>query len=290
MTIDWRRVAEPQEDGYDTRVALDLVTGRVTPEHPTPYLQRRPVGFAPTLFDGQVAIRYIARQCPGHPRNLHGPLKHPNLQVAADLVRRWPVAYEQFKTLMDTVHPMRDALVPEAEWGQHIGSSSHADEDKFGTCYVTLHDPVATAEAFVHEMAHNKLRALGVYVERAYRLITNPPDQMFESPIRKDVMRPMTAVLHAQYSFIYVTALDLALIEAETDPRKIERYLVYLAYNVPRMELGYEDIRPNIRVDEDGQAFLDGFFDWTDRVLARGNEVLKEHGVPKRQVDRVFTH
>ena len=128
MTVDWGRVAEPQEDQYDTRVALELVTGRSTAQHPVPY-QRRPVGFAPTLFDGHVAVRYLAPRCPGHPVNQHGPLRHPNLEIAVGLVRRWPKVYRQFQLLMDTFHPMVDATIPPEEWEARIGSGRAGPEN-----------------------------------------------------------------------------------------------------------------------------------------------------------------
>src|SRR5262249_11093721 len=156
------------------------------------------------------------------------------------------------------------------------GSSSHSDEDKFGTLYATIYDPVALAEAFVHEMAHNKLRALGVYFEDAQRFILNPPDELLESPIRKDIRRPMTAVLHAQYSFMYVTNLNLHMIATEPDPRNVALYLTYLNNNLPRMEFGHDQVKDSIRVDDDGRAFLDGFLAWSEDVFAQGNHVLEQ--------------
>ncbi|MFX9012133.1 hypothetical protein ABTN18_20760, partial [Acinetobacter baumannii] len=74
--------------------------------------------------------------------------------------------------------------------------------------------------------------------ETAQRLIANPPSQRFASPIRKDRARPMTAVFHAQYSFIHVTALDLHMLEHAADENERSQYLMLLARNVPRMRAG----------------------------------------------------
>ncbi len=284
--IDWKRVAAPQDDQYDSQVALKMVTGRITPQHPMPY-QRRPVGHAPTIFDGEVAVRYIAPVCPV--RHLtHAPLRHPNIDKAVELVRRWPTAFRQFQLLMDSFHPMLDTTIPPSKWRTYRGSSSHSDEDKFGTMYGTITDPMGLAEAFVHEMAHNKLRALGVYFEDASHIIANPASQLFESPIRKDRMRPMTAVFHAQYSFIYVTALNVHVVAAEESPQSVRHYLAYLAYNVPRMEQGYEELTRHIRVDSNGKSFIEGFFEWSDEVLERANQLLRAHEVSKVPIARMF--
>ncbi|MBM3464698.1 MAG: HEXXH motif domain-containing protein, partial [Armatimonadetes bacterium] len=211
----------------------------------------------------------------------------PNIWAAADYVRRWPQAYLQFRRLMDSFHPMIDRNVPESEYNIRLGSNSHSDEPMFGAMYASYFDPLGTAEAMVHEMAHNKLRGLGVYVEWAQRIITNPPDELFESPIRKDVLRPMTAVLHAQYSFIHVTQLDLKMIAAETDETMIPKMLFLLAANVPRMEEGFDEMRRNAKLDATGELFMDAFNRWSDKVIEEGNRLLEKHGVAKHATMRV---
>jgi len=273
--IDWRRMAEPQEDQYDTRVTLELATRGVSPLRREPYV-RRPVEGSPTIFDGAVAVRHIGGHCPDLSRYRNGPVEHPNIRAAAEYVRRWPAVFEQFKALMDTFHPMTDTLVPDDLPEPVLGSSSHSEESMFGTMWATFHDPLGLAQAFVHEMAHQKLRALGVSVERADRLITNRPEELYSSPIRKDRPRPMTAVFHAEYSFIYVTALDLKMIGAERDPRARASLHTLLGRNVPRMEEGLEVITKHVRTDEPGRVFVDAFTDWAARVIREGNAVLKE--------------
>lgn len=275
--IDWGRMAEPQEDRYDTRVTLELATTCGSPLRREPYV-RRAVADAPTIFDGAVAVRYISETCPGLPRHAHGPVDHPNIARAAEYVRRWPAAFAQFRALMDSFHPMTDAGVPPALDGSVLGSSSHSEESMFGTMWATFYDPLGLAQAFVHEMAHQKLRALGVSLEAADRLITNRPGELYASPIRKDRPRPMTAVFHAQYSFIYVTALDLRMIETETDPRTLSSLLTLLGRNVPRIEEGLRVIREHVQVDEDGRVFVDAFIDWAARVIREGNAVLRHAG------------
>ena len=127
-------------------------------------------------------------------------------------------------------------------------------------------------------MAHQKLRALGVSFESAARLVTNPPTQMFDSPIRKDKPRPMTAVLHAQYSFIHVTALDLYMLPGARDEDERQQILMLLARNVPRMQAGYTEIEKNIQVDAAGKRFVDAFMAWSQRVLQDGQATLDASG------------
>lgn len=127
-------------------------------------------------------------------------------------------------------------------------------------------------------MAHQKLRALGVSIETADRLITNSPSEQFESPIRKDRKRPMAAVVHAQYSFIHVTALDLYMLAEARGQRERQLILMLLARNVPRMQSGYEEVARHVKTDDAGRRFIDAFMRWSSGVLARGQAALDANG------------
>jgi HEXXH motif-containing protein len=266
--IEWRRVAVPQADGYDTDVALSL--------RPLPR-PRDPVGDAVGLCDGDVSVH------PGWEGGLPNPSvrpaapDHPNLSAAVRLVSRWPAAFAQFRRLIDIVHPYTDEQ--QAHMARlALGSSSHSRDTEFGAIHVTVDNALGCAQALVHEMAHHKLRALGVSIESASRLIVNPPSQRFVSPIRKDKTRPMTAVFHAQYSFMYVTALDLHMLDSADDDTERDHILMLLARNVPRMQAGFAEIEKNIQADAAGEVFIDAFMTWSRDVLDRGQAVLDAGG------------
>lgn len=263
--IEWSRIAEPQADGYDTEVALALRSpGRKLP----------PASGAtgPRIFGGAVEVRELE----GPYAELEGfsaaPLDRPEIALAEQLVRCWPPVYRQFAALVEVFYPMHSESLG-IDGRTRRGSASHAFESRLGTLCATVDDPVGLAQALVHELAHTKLRSLGVWLESAERLIVNDPGELFESPVRKDKPRPMTAVFHAEYSFVYVTALDLVLLEQGDDPLRAHvREL--LARNVPRIAEGFETIRRHVRVDPDGRRFVDAFLSWAERVIAAGERRL----------------
>jgi HEXXH motif-containing protein len=269
MEVDWSRAAVPQKDLYDARLAVHLASTSSSPLRDACYT-RRPVAGAPALFDGAVAMRHCYPATFYHPSLTDAPLDHPHLALAAELVRRWPDAYAQFRMLIDSVHPL---LVPNAPQDDpdHLGyARSHGEEAMFGTIMASVNSPVMLAECLVHEMAHHKLRAFGVSIETAWRFITNPPEALFESPIRKDRLRPMTAVFHATYSYTYVTELDLRIIEQEQSGRRMGKLLGRLAHNVKRLEEGRAVLRGHMTVDAEGERFMAPYHDWLDMVIARG--------------------
>lgn len=265
MDFDWSRVAEPQPDQYDTEVALERLRQMRG-------FRRPPLGDTPTIFDGAVAVRPLE----GPYLKIgfsSAPLEDKRICLAESYVRQWPAAFQQFKGLMYAFYPLNDISGTRIRPGRK-GYASHAFESHIGTMCASIEDPIGTAEAFVHEMAHNKLRSLGIMFESTQGFITNDPEDLYLSPIRIGVLRPMTAVFHAEYSFIYVTQLYLVMLAAEPEEETRKYLLTLLRAVVTRMEAGFKVIEANIQVDSIGRPFVDGFMDWAGRVLADGRAIL----------------
>ena len=258
--VDWTRVSEPQRDGYDTLVALALAKREL---HWTALAPPPP----PHIFDGRVALRPWRSGVPLNPLLAPGSLEHANLRRAETYLKTaWPIAHRQFAELVAELAPM-DLLGPAS--GARIGSySGHSPAPPFAI-YVTCFDAFGTAESLVHEMAHVKLRCLGVQIESASRLILNSPSELYRSPLRAH-RRPMTAVVHAFYSWLHIVELDTRL--ADVEPR---RALLRMARNCDWIEAMAQEIRANVRTDESGQRFLPQLFAWAERLLVRGRSLLR---------------
>ncbi|MCK1280172.1 HEXXH motif domain-containing protein [Bradyrhizobium sp. 61] len=275
-SIDWERTARPQADGYDTAVALGLIDTEPTPWRPLPP-QRPPVNGAPAIAEGRVVLRTEDPLLPA-PRFVPDALAIPALEQALHYVRRWPLAAKQWPDIVHTIQCYHDTEQP-TEGPGRLGSASHSVDARFGVIGLTVNCPLATAQAIVHEMAHHKLRAFGVANENAIRIISNPQDELYPSPIVVDRPRPMTAVLHAQYSFIHVTQLDVHMLEQEDDPQVRSDIRALLARNASRMEQGFETLRQHARTDAAGRAFLGAFFAWCSDVLASSRTMLASERV-----------
>lgn len=234
--IDWARVARPQADCYDCEVALSL-------QGVLPYIA------SPNKIFSTVAVTDCPRSL--SPELTNASPQHPNIKEAERLVNLWPEGAASFKYLMREFHPLELA-------GSHgRGSTCGSDDSLPGKMYATVHSAPGLAEAMMHEMGHSKLRYLGIQLEHADRLIANGPDELFVSPLRKDKLRPMSAVFHATYSYLYVTALDLVMQDS----------IEALKINRDRIAEGRDVITANLKYDGDGAKFFAGFFDWLDEVI-----------------------
>lgn len=271
--IAWERLAAPQEDGHDSEQLLRLADQRF-PGHRAARAQAL-ASASSRVCDDRVAVRHVGEPCPRAPEYLHGPLEHPVLARALALLQRWPAAARQLPRIIHTISPMVAADRPAAVWPALRGSASTSQSGQFGVVWVTTQDPAATAQALVHEMAHNKLFALGLELEGSGRLITNPVDRLYTSPIRTDRKRPMSAVFHAEYSFMHVTALDLAMLAGESDPTMRVYLAGLLRRNLDRMAAGRREIAAHVETDAEGAVFVAAFLEWTDQVLAAGERALR---------------
>jgi len=272
--VDWARLARPQKDGYDTRVIAYEAQRRGSLLRADPWL-RRPTQGAPTvLFGGMVAVRNRKEGGLPYPRYVPAAPQHPNLNSAEDILHCWPEASEQFPLLVDTIEVWTDSHV-EDDVIEYTGFSSHSNEGEFGIIMLTVGHPLVIAEGMVHEMAHHKLRVLGISFLNASKMIVNDPSELYVSPIITSTKRPMTAVFHAQYSFIHVTSLNLSVYARSPADSELRRQaLRRLARYVPRMETGHVEIARHLQTDELGKIFCGAFMDWSAEVISLGKKIL----------------
>jgi hypothetical protein len=269
--IDWFRIAEPQFNQYDTEIALDFAqrSGYVRRTFPT----------APHIMDGAIAVvdegHYRLPSC-----CVPAPADHENIRRACELLEFWPEVACQFRQLTETV-----------AFYQYRGAQRQTyhstGTERFGGIAATVDHAVELAECLVHEMAHHKLRALGVHMNDADRIFLNPADECFHSPIRYDCLRPMPAVFQAQSSFTYAAALHCRIATA-TQATGAERSfaLLQLANLLPKLEFGEAVIREHALLDSAGRDFLAGYQNWFARVRETAYALLAQAQMPVAP----FTH
>ena len=196
--IDWSRIAEPTADGSDTRGRAGpprAGADALAPAAAAPHRGAR--GGAPGCRRGRRSGS-TRRSCPVR---AFAPLTGlpEGLVEAVALVRRWPAMAAQWPRIVHTVQCFT----------RHGGDGRRRDAGRIVQPHISRRgfgrdradrrtSPPGAAQCDrARGGATNKLRPLGVDNERAVRLIVNPPDALYASPIVVDRPRPMTAVLHA---------------------------------------------------------------------------------------------
>jgi HEXXH motif-containing protein len=149
--------------------------------------------------------------------------------------------------------------------------SGHDWESHPWTVYVQSYTPDAMAEGWVHEYLHNALHAMGVHLETwDDRLLLNAQDEEYESPVRKDKLRPMGAVLQGLYSYVGVTDWQIRVLESGN-----KMALTSLRTNLPRLDEGLNTVGHNAVWTDDGRAFWNGLTDWITETAEKGSKYAK---------------
>lgn len=265
IETDWERLAVPQTDGYDTRwFARRAVACGIHAENK-----------GPAFFGGRVALRPLLPWSCEDATGLRFVTRHPNFRRAEELLALWPQINEQYPLLTSVVCTLYDPLQPEDEL---TGSISGIGE--LGQFFTLVNHRIGFAESLVHELAHTKLRLLGIEIEGASALVANS-DEHSLSFIRLEEPRPVTALLHAQYAFVHILAFDLRLAAhyEHEDLRALRCLLENNLALVPRLEFGHRSLFESLRPTEHGARFLAPFRDWSLRCFEEAKGLLERYGV-----------
>ncbi len=269
---DWRRMVEPQDDGYDTDVLLELARTRYGYERDEPVY--------PTWLNGDVSIG--TAEVPASHHQTPASINHLNLAIAAQLLRQaWPAQWHQCARLLETVYPMIDNRISVTQHG--TGCSCGPYGTRWGSITATLNGGVGFLEGVIHELAHAKMKALGISLYHWEKLLANPIPSaedikrgdgpgLYVSMIRKDLKRPMGAVLQAHYVYIHVGEFLIRLRDARPDLAN-DSLTDWIRLQGRRMTESLETLEAHVQVTPgDGELFLVALHEWTasvrDRALA----------------------
>lgn len=257
--IDWRRIARPQDDGYDSKVihAFDTARGWKKAVY-------EPADV--TLCEGQIAIRAprIAMSMGDGTLVATPNQEWANRQTQA--LNTWDAGYRAMRGYLDELWPWVSGVVGK---GCSSGHAVWTPERNYHGVFITIDDWQGCAQGFYHEFGHLRLESLGIHVEsHDGALLLNPPDELYTSSVRYDVKRPMSAVLHGVYAWLMFTENDLHVSpDADT-------FRQYASHNLPKIVAGINEIHCYAKWTPNGQAFADGLFDWSDDILERGQKLL----------------
>jgi hypothetical protein len=269
--VDWWRIAEPQADGYDVRMTLEaLQSSRYAELAPRPVPQDAPLVWP----EGRARFVRLSDNINPSPDFQDLPADHERVKAGLALIDTWPQVRPLCAELLIGLAP----LTLGSPQGGH-GCSCGNFGDDWGWIYVTADCAPGFAEGIVHEMGHWKLRAFGIWFEDwTDQLLLNKPHELYTSPVRKDIERPMGAVLHAQYSYVHVAAMCIAMLKAKHNPNGDD--YSWAALQIKRITEGQQTLRAHARGTPDaGVPFLESFDVWTSRVIEEGKVAVAPGGL-----------
>jgi len=294
MEIDWKRIAKPQDDGYDSHIISTILNEKYGWKKIQPTSELR-------LCNGTVAIvadrQYKSNQLEHPDNHMIDGMSYMTPEVCAGIdhyLTAWPEGSQMLSLFLDEYW---------AKWGRYMheqarGSSSGHYEMKsclsegwskglvVNAVYVTANDWQGCSAGIYHEVGHARLESIGIDIDyHDDKLLLNGPDELYDSPVRWDVKRPMSAVVQAVYSWIMLSEADIQcakrlqgydLKEPELEKTHAQASISYLIGNIPKVQDGLTEIENNLKATPEGIKFFDGFLEWGHDVANRGLVVLKE--------------
>lgn len=290
--IEWFRVGAPQTDGYDATIIEALESDRWG-------WSKRPPTTDVTLCHGTVAVYpgwspalltdggYTFETKPVSGRGALAKNNYTDTkrylsgeELRAKLNAEWAATLEPHLTTWSLGATNLASFLDEL-WGHWTfdmtssGSTSHHQSLDDTLAYpthaimVTGQDPHGCSQGIYHEYGHLRLESFGIgLTKHDNRLLANSPNQLFTSPVRVDKPRPMSAVLHAVYSWLFFTENDYQC--AVSGLLTPQAYREYSAHNLPKIANGLATIRAGARWTPEGAQFIAGVMQWGDDLLARG--------------------
>lgn len=266
--IDWIRVGKPQIDGYDTAILTQFL------EAHHGWAKHTPMGPL-TLVNGRVGV---APDPHGYGSEyMTDGWNQTNPDVLGDLDRylaAWPAGYTGIGAFLDDLWPKwfpSTARVYGCSSGHHQMGPEHVRN----SVYVTMNDAQGTAEGIYHEVGHLRLEALGIGIEQHDgRLLTNRMDELYDSSVRFDRQRPMSAVLHGLYAWLMLSENDLWC----ASKFSADESLIFLTPNLPKIQNGLDEVRRHARPTPEGELFLEGILAWGDDIVCRGQALIDSRG------------
>ena len=296
--IDWARVAKPQQDGYDSRIIAQFLFEKYG------WIKKVPLTEF-TICDGNVAVvkdhsivtteqerAYVKKS-----KVIDGMSRwNDNYATQLDpFLRSWNDGHQMLGLFLDEFWPKFAAFAGDGVrgsksstvmggWSGHYEISNSlldiTNPNNLGpitAVYVSINSLQGCAAGIYHEVGHARLEALGMNIEDHNKLlILNPSDELYESPIRRDRTRPMSAVIQAIYSWIMLSENDL---QCANIPGNSTVSANYLITNLPKIEDGLQEIIKHVRCTSAGDKFMQGYVDWGYDVVARARTLcIQEFG------------
>lgn len=288
LNIDWSRMLEPQDDNYDVDNITLIANKMFGYEKPN-------VSNDLNFLNGKVHL--FQRQVHGEEIevDLSSEGTQTTLKEVDFLIKSLtPKYYNSITQFLDGYAPFhqKDTETSRSFIGCVCGPVTRTYDTShylgFPAVSVTscLFSVIGAADGIIHESWHQRLYQMGMEMEQHnQQLIGNHPDDLYNSPIRFDKKRPMSACVQAIYSYIAVSEFHKELLkyvienkETPIGPADLGNVLSINAYNLFRIKNGYNLLSKELTsITKSGESFVHNFLLYNKRVIDELEEILSEY-------------
>ena len=187
----------------------------------------------------------------------------------------WPAIRTQISELVSVIFPFRDTQIQTQFSELAVGSSSSSLELPFGYMCITVDNALGAAQAIVHELAHQKLRLLGIieneeqFVEEDEHHPIGLPS-MFNNAIRVNA----SDAIHDLYSFTHLAQLNLYWVTGFSHKVTLEHAQQLLLKNLIRISSQYERLKSAKELTTLEARVITGLSVWLEALIPLAEDAL----------------
>lgn len=279
MTIDYSRIINAQQDGYDIQVYQQIKKERG-------FVKKQ---FTQSTFAGMY-LHDWRRELPEEGSRYFVNEQYLG-QVYNEATAAVPLIWQTITSLVDVFTPIE--CIDGNEYSCQLASREYPN------CWIVMapltEDPVITVRNMYHEMIHWKFTALGFgkgctpdvfdMLETTDEFVLNPVSELHHSIVNsyadtaqaavghKASGRPISASLHAYGSFL--GEAEVAMKFVQYNPRKYYSWLGYAKKWGDRLDESLEAIMKGTKATAKGAQLLLGLYRWTKEYQEEYNDTLK---------------
>lgn len=270
--IDYERVLQPQEDGYDVQVFQKIKNdnGFISVDYPDSILR----------FHKKVAVVPKSEQDWNHVQ------KVDFLNISKTCERIWPLGYNNFCTLVDAYIPW---VEQETNYSGQYDGEEFGHQGGWGIMSSLIDDnPSALFANLMHELMHWKLVALGFGLrantffpttqefilnhesELCWSIVNSYADTAQPAVGNKPTNRPVSASLHAYLSFLAVAHVHIKNLQIDSNN---EESRVKAARWASRFDKCLDELWKVGKFTNKGTRLMMGISKWTGDFFYEAKQV-----------------
>lgn len=259
----------PQANGYDSLV-FNTLTGENVGKS-----ELHPDAVANDLiFAGKVRVGYFEQDIMNPPRYQKAFACAEVFRQAEHYLQAWPEMYEQIKILVKVIQPFYDTTIHPKHIEFAVGSSSSSIGLPLGYICLTVDNPIGVAQAIVHELAHQKIRAIGIIENNTDAIFSNAP--YVSAPLNINQRVLPAAAFHDIYTFTHILQLNISMASLSLSAIEKDHLYQLLLKNSIRIEHALYYLTEEIRTITYYKTFYEKLISWMKKCVQDTKRILSE--------------
>lgn len=216
-----------------------------------------------------------------------------NLEIleAFNYLSCWSDGFNQFEQLTQAVGIFNDTAVQEEYRDLAVGSTSASYGLPSGYMCVTVDNGLGCAQAMIHELAHQKLRLMGIDEKSPISPFCSGSEiKKVNSILDSRIHCFVNKAFHDLYAYMHILELDLNIYRNELPDDVKENVQQLLSKNVIRVSSGVSELLPKLEYTPEWEKIMNEIQSWGLGLVDEVVEVLKATPYRMYNIERKLNH